>query len=346
MYILGIESSCDESAAAILQAEKDNLQIKSNIISSQIDIHARYGGVIPEIAAREHVLRILPVIEEALKKANIKASDLEAIAVTQGPGLITSLVAGVETAKALSLAWKKPIIPVHHIVAHIYANFIDINKKIEFPILALVVSGGHSELIYMEKHYKFEIIGQTRDDAAGEAYDKAAKMMGLDYPGGPIIARHAKEYREKVGKTDIELPRPMIGSKELDFSFSGLKTALLYRLKQDKNWKSRLDEYCFAFEEAIIDSLVKKSLKAIAKYKPKNFLLAGGVSANSALRERLKSAILEKYPQVELLVPQMSYTTDNAAMIASAGYFRYRQDGDKSFLDYKDLTAKSSLNLS
>lgn len=345
MYILGIESSCDESAASVLKASGQKTEILSNVIASQINIHAQYGGVIPEIAAREHVLHILPTIDSALKQAGITKKDLKAIAVTQGPGLITSLIAGVESAKALSLIWKKPLIPVHHIIGHIYANFINRPQAPKFPLLALVVSGGHSNLIYMSEHYKFKIIGETRDDAAGEAYDKAAKMMGLSYPGGPIIAKYAEEYRKSKQECKIQLPRPMLNSPDFDFSFSGLKTALLYQLKKDKTWREHLPEYCFAFEQAIIDTLIHKTVKAANKYKPKTIVLAGGVAANTALRAQLTTEIEKKLPNISLFLPEKKYTTDNAAMIASAGYFNYYKHKNKAFINYNYLRARCDLKI-
>jgi len=345
MYILGIESSCDESAASVLKASGQKAEVLSNIIASQINIHAQYGGVIPEIAAREHVLHILPTIDTALKQAKIKPKDIKAIAVTQGPGLITSLIAGVESAKVLSLIWKKPLIPVHHIIGHIYANFINRSQAPKFPLLALVVSGGHSNLIYMKEHYQFKIIGETRDDAAGEAYDKAAKMMGLSYPGGPIIAKYAEKYRQSNHKPTVQLPRPMLNSPDFDFSFSGLKTALLYQLQKDKNWKKRLPEYCFVFEQAIIETLIHKTIKAANKYKPKSIVLAGGVAANNALREQLSSNIKEKIKKTTLFLPEKQYTTDNAAMIAAAGYFNYYKNKNKAFINYTHLRARCDLKI-
>lgn len=343
MYILGLESSCDESAAAILQTNGKKTKILSNIIASQIDIHAQYGGVIPEIAAREHVLNILPTIETALTKAGITKKDLKAIAVTQGPGLISSLLAGVESAKALSLIWNKPLIPVHHIIGHIYANFISETSIPKFPLIALVVSGGHSSLIYMTDHYCFKIIGDTRDDAAGEAYDKAAKMMGLSYPGGPIIAKYAEDFRQKRISTTIQLPRPMLNSPDFNFSFSGLKTALLYQLQKDNNWQQRLPEYCFAFEQAVIETLIKKTIKALHKYPSKSLLLAGGVAANKALREQLSANIQIELPKINVFLPEQPYTTDNAAMIAAAGYFAYYKKKNKAFLPYDRLIARCDL---
>lgn len=343
MYILGLESSCDESAAAVLEAKGAKTTILSNVIASQINIHAQYGGVVPEIAAREHVLHILPTIDEALKEAKLEARDLTAIAVTQGPGLVSSLLAAIETAKSLSLIWKKPIIPVHHIIGHIYASFINTDPLPRFPIIALVVSGGHSNLILMDEHYSFKVIGETRDDAAGEAYDKAAKMMGLSYPGGPIIANLAQEFRNSANKSQIDLPRPMLNSADFDFSFSGLKTALLYKLQKDNTWKERIPEYCYAFESAIIETLVHKSLKAIKKYDAKSFILAGGVAANKALRAEISSKIKTNSNKTRIFLPDLAYTTDNAAMIAAAGYYNYYKNKDKSFINYSKLKVNPNL---
>lgn len=317
MYILGIESSCDETAASIIKADsRDKLTLLSNIISSQISIHQKYGGVIPEVAAREHIVNILPVIDEALEQAKIDKSKLDLIAVTKGPGLISSLIIGLETAKTLARAWDKPLISLNHIEGHIYSNFINPVKTTKFPALILTVSGGHTLLVLMSEHGKYKIIGDTLDDAAGEAYDKGAKMLGLGYPGGPIIDQLAGQYKEK---SELNFPRPMLNSGNFNFSFSGLKTSLLYKLQKDKNWKKRIPEYCFAYQEAIIDILVKKTLKAAEKYNVKTIMLAGGVSANSSLRQAFKQIIGKKYL---FLVPELKYTTDNAAMIAAAGYFR------------------------
>ncbi|MGE5425641.1 MAG: tRNA (adenosine(37)-N6)-threonylcarbamoyltransferase complex transferase subunit TsaD [Bacillota bacterium] len=344
MYILGLESSCDESAASILEGKGGKVIIKSSVIASQINIHARYGGVIPEIAAREHVLHILPTIETALTKAKIKPEDIKAIAVTQGPGLITSLIAAVETAKALAIIWNKPIIPVHHIVGHIYADFIGMDIP-KFPALALVVSGGHSNLIYMSGHYSFKVIGRTRDDAAGEAYDKAAKMMGLSYPGGPIIARYADEFRKSGKEATVVFPRPMISSGDYDFSFSGLKTSVLYALQKDKDWKKRIPEYCYAFEQAVIETLITKTLRAAKAYKVKSIVLAGGVAANDALRQQLRKQTATTLPKVRVRLPEKAYTTDNAAMIASAGYFRYYQKKEKALMDPAKFRVRLDLKL-
>lgn len=352
-YILGIETSCDETAASVIKTTVPggSFEVLSNVISSQIEIHQKYGGVIPEIAAREHVLNILPVIDEALQKAGIKAKDLEAIGVTAGPGLITSLTSGIETAKSLAFVWGVPIIPINHIAGHIYANFIDPKNKIKFPAVILTVSGGHTILLSMDKNQKIKIIGETRDDAAGEAYDKAAKMLGIGYPGGPIISKLAEEYskKQKIAKTNrsksnisksrysiIKLPRPMIDSNNFDFSFSGLKTALLYELQKDKDWKKRIPEYCFEFQQAIIETLAKKTIKAAKKFQAKTIMLAGGVSANKQLRAQLALIINNAFnKKVAFLVPNLVYTTDNAAMIAAATFFKLKKSKPGSLYKIK-----------
>lgn len=340
MIILGIETSCDETAVAVIQGEKDKIKILSNVVSSQIDIHKKYGGVVPEVAAREHVLNILPVIHEALEKAGIKrakaSKKIDAIAVTVGPGLITSLIVGVETAKILSYTWGVPIIGMNHIEGHIYANFIK-NEKIELPALILTVSGGHNMLVLMTDHGKYKIIGETRDDAAGEAFDKAAAMLGIGYPGGPAISACAQECENK---SNIKLPRPMINSKDYDFSFSGLKTALLYELQKDKGYKKRISEYAHEFQQAVIDVLVKKTIKASREFKVKTIMLSGGVSANKELRIQLEQAVKDEGTQFRM--PDLAYTTDNAAMIATAGYFRAR---DKKFTTLDKLKVDSNKEL-
>lgn len=326
MHILAIESSCDETAASVLFAKgygKPN--ILSNVISSQIDIHSQYGGVIPEVAAREHVLNIIPVVAEALNKAKIKPSQLAAIAVTKGPGLITSLISGMETARTLAFAWNKPLIGLNHIEGHIYAAFLELKKDLKFPAIVLTVSGGHTLIAVMKKHGDLKIIGETRDDAAGEAYDKGAKMLGLGYPGGPAVAKLAAAYRAKFSekpKETLGFPRPMMNSGDFDFSFSGLKTSLLYKLKADFDWKNKIEQYCYEYQEAILDLLVEKSLKAGKKYKAESIIASGGVSANSRLREKLVERAKIVTPNAQVHFPEMAYTTDNAAMIASAAFFR------------------------
>jgi len=340
MYILGVETSCDETAAAVIKMDKKTrrLFVLSNIVASQIDIHKKYGGVIPEVAAREHVISIIPVINQAIKEAKITSKKLNYIAVTKGPGLITSLMSGVETVRALSYAWKKPAIEVNHIAGHIYANFINLAREVKFPAVILTVSGGHTNLVLMKKH-SLTIIGETLDDAAGEAYDKAAKMMGLVYPGGPIIselaAKFSKNSKNIKNNIEIKLPRPMINDNSFNFSFSGLKTALLYTLQKDKNWKKRIPEYCYYYQEAIIDVLIKKTIKAAKKHKAKSVMLSGGVSANKELRLGLKEMVEKELPKVDLFIPNISYTTDNAAMIAAAGAFKALKNQTKDYSKLK-----------
>lgn len=350
MYILGIETSCDETAASVIKTGRSggSLTVLSNVIASQIEIHKKYGGVVPEVAAREHVLNILPVINETLAQAGVTPAQLTAIGVTKGPGLITSLITGVETARTLAYAWDKPLIEVNHIDGHIYSNFINPASPIKFPALILTVSGGHTILLLMNKNGRIKVLGETRDDAAGEAYDKAAKMMGLGYPGGPIVSRYAAEYKAKrksaseTAEEKIDLPRPMLNSADFDFSFSGLKTALLYLLQKDKTWKKRIPAYCFYYQEAIIEILIAKTLKAAKKIQARTVMLSGGVSANTELRQRLAEAVANDLYKVNFLTPDRSYTTDNAAMIAAAAVYRFRRG---KIIDFKKLRVDASLQL-
>nr|WP_245683800.1 tRNA (adenosine(37)-N6)-threonylcarbamoyltransferase complex transferase subunit TsaD [Vulcanibacillus modesticaldus] len=312
VIILGIETSCDETSIAIVQ---DGHKILSNIVSSQIAIHKRFGGVVPEVASRKHVEVINVLLEEALNDAKLKLGDISAIAVTYGPGLIGSLLVGVAAAKAISFAKGIPLVGVNHIAGHIYAN--NLIKQLEFPLIALVVSGGHTELVYMEDHHKFEVLGMTRDDAAGEAYDKVARTLELPYPGGPYIDKLAKE-----GKATIELPRALMDNG-YDFSFSGLKSAVIntmHNAKQRGEYIAK-EDMAASFQEAVVDVLVSKTLKAVQEKQVKNLIVAGGVAANQGLRSRLK----EKCEQlgIDLTIPPLELCTDNAAMIASAGYFSY-----------------------
>jgi N6-L-threonylcarbamoyladenine synthase len=347
MFILGIETSCDETAASVAECGNGEVNIISNIVSSQIEIHKKYGGVVPEMAAREHVLSILPVVNEALAKAGIDRkkgmeNKLGAIAATVGPGLITSLLTGIETAKALAYAWQTPLIAVNHIEAHIYSNFIGKNN-IEFPAVILTVSGGHTLLALMKGHDDIEKIGETRDDAAGEAFDKAAQLLNLGYPGGPLISKEAaKRNGSQIedNKSPIKLPRPMISSPNFDFSFSGLKTALLYELKKDKFWNKRVPEYAAEFQQAVIDVLVSKTIRAAGKYEAKTVLLSGGVAANLELRDQLSSAA--KLSGVKFLMPDLKYTTDNAAMVAAAGYYKFLK---KKFTGFNEIKVDCNLNI-
>ncbi|WAA09238.1 tRNA (adenosine(37)-N6)-threonylcarbamoyltransferase complex transferase subunit TsaD [Fervidibacillus albus] len=309
-YILGIETSCDETAAAIV---KNGKEILSNIVASQIESHKRFGGVVPEIASRHHVEQITLVIEEALEQAEVKFSDLTGIAVTSGPGLVGALLIGVETAKTLAFAHSLPLIPVHHIAGHIYANRLV--SEMEFPLIALVVSGGHTELIYMKEHGHFQVIGETRDDAAGEAYDKVARLLDLPYPGGPHIDRLAKE-----GRATIDFPRAWLEEGSFDFSFSGLKSAVINMLHNanQRGEQLKAEDVAASFQESVTEVLVKKTMIAAKKYEAKQILLAGGVAANRGLRERLSEAV-QSVGHLQLVIPPFHLCTDNAAMIAAAG---------------------------
>ena len=335
MKILAIETSCDETAAAVVAWQKGRLVVLSNIVSSQIAIHQKYGGVVPEVAAREHVLNILPVIEEALATAGISRKQapkkLAGIAVTAGPGLITSLMMGVETARSLALAWNLPLIATNHIEGHMAACWLG-DQLPELPAVVMTVSGGHNMLVLIKEPLKYKILGDTRDDAAGEAFDKAAKILGLGYPGGPAIAASAATIdnyqlsiiNERAALPQIVLPRPMINSGDFDFSFSGLKTALLYQIQKDKDWQSRRAEYAAEFQTAVADTLVSKTIKAAKKYGAKTVMLSGGVSANKVLRAELKRRVENKLPGTQVIIAPLAYTTDNAAMIAAAALFRLR----------------------
>ncbi len=312
--ILAIETSCDETACAVVE---DGCRILSNVVSSQINVHTLYGGVVPEVASRIHVENISAVISEAVAEAGVTMDDIDAVAYTRGPGLIGSLHVGVQAAKTIAWAYRKPLIPVHHLTGHIYANrFV---SELEYPMMALVVSGGHTELVLMESDWDFRIIGTTRDDAIGEAYDKVARVLGLGYPGGPVMDRLAKE-----GKPHYSLPVPKTAGK-YDFSFSGLKTAVLQLSEREKKAGNEVDpaDMAYAFQETALNSLVRKTAEAVREYRPKMIVLAGGVAANSRLRELMR----EKMAEIEgtkLVIPPMYCCTDNAAMIGAAGYIAYR----------------------
>ena len=313
--ILAIESSCDETAAAVIRSGGRQSDILSSVVSSQIDIHKQYGGVVPEVAARHHVINILPVVMEALQAAKAGKKDLDLIAVTAGPGLITSLIIGVEAAKALSLAWGVPLLAVNHMYGHIAGNFL---QPLSFPAVCLVVSGGHTEIVVMKDYLNNKKIGQTVDDAAGEAFDKVAKLLDLGYPGGPIVSKLADEFAATEKNAKIKLPRPMLSSNDFNFSFSGLKTAVLYAAQKmtPAERKKRAAEICFEFQNAAIDVLVGKTIKAAQKIKAKTVLLAGGVAANKKLRESLKAAA--EGNGFKFSVPEFKLCTDNAAMIGLA----------------------------
>lgn len=312
MYILGIESSCDETSVSIV---KNGTEEISTVISSQIDIHKSYGGVVPEIASRHHVKNITIVLEECLTKANMTMDDIDAIAITYGPGLIGSLLIGLEAAKTLAFIHNKPLIPVHHIAGHIYAN--SLVQELKFPLLAVVVSGGHTELIEMTDHYKFKKIGGTLDDAIGECYDKVARVIGLEYPGGPKLDKLAKN-----GKDTYKLPIPL-KDNSYNFSFSGLKSAVinLAHNEEQRGNELRKEDLAASFEKVAIESITSKVKKALIEKDIKNVIIAGGVAANSELRKAMKEITDEL--NVELSIPPMKYCTDNATMIAAAGFYAY-----------------------
>ena len=315
VIILAIETSCDETSAAIV---KNGREVLSNIISSQIEIHKVFGGVVPEIASRKHLEIIDIVVEEALLKANLTFDEIDAIGVTYGPGLVGALLVGISYAKALSYSLKRPLIAIHHIEGHICANYIQY-KDLEPPFLCLVVSGGHTHLVFVKDYNQFEILGKTRDDACGEAFDKVARTIGLKYPGGPEIDNLAK-----LGdKNAINLPRVMIDTDDFDFSFSGLKSAVLNFVNKSKMTNSTFknEDLAASFQQAVSDVLLFKTIKACNELNIKKLALAGGVSANSFLRESMAKACEEN--NIEIFIPPLNLCTDNAAMIASAAYFEY-----------------------
>lgn len=332
MKILTIETSCDETAAAIVSKNpKENYaKVLSNVVTSSLLYHSKTGGIIPDIAAREQLKFIIPVIEKAINDAKVAIKDIDAIAVTKGPGLIGSLLIGVETAKTLAYLWNKPIIPVNHLLGHIYANFIKTPKldarrltlnTIQFPALALLVSGGHTDLVVIKSHKNFKWLGGTRDDAAGEAFDKIGRLLKLPYPGGPAI--------EKVSERGIAgrftFPRPMIGSKDFDFSFSGLKAAVMREVKKTKNMDEKTKaDIAASVQKSIIEVLVRKTMKATKKYNVKSILLGGGVAANQQLRSELKCKMANDKCKIDFFAPQKSLCTDNAAMIGAYAAFNYK----------------------
>jgi len=367
MKILAIETSCDDTSIAIIEAKKKYFfDILSNVVSSQVNIHKKWGGVYPTLAKREHQKNLVPVLKKALKEANllqlnkikeekikiikkilerepkllnsfikdiakIKKPDIEALAVTVGPGLEPCLWAGINFAKALSFCWEIPEIPVNHIEAHILSAFANKNK-VKFPAICLIASGGHTQLILMKKINNYKILGETRDDAAGECLDKTARILGLDYPGGPIIERRAKEASNKI---EINLPRPMINTKDYDFSFSGLKTAVLYESKNKRKTKNYVNKMCKEIQQAVIDVLIKKTKKAKEEHNAKTVILGGGVTANKELRKQIKKVL------PETILPDPKLCTDNAVMVAIAAYFN-----KKSKKDYKNIKAKANLRIS
>jgi len=330
IYILGIESSCDETSCSIV---KNGTEEIATVILSQIDVHKNFGGVVPEIASRHHVKNITMVIEECLEKARMTLDDIDSIAVTEGPGLIGSLLVGMEAAKTLSFVTGKPLIPVHHIAGHIYAN--NLESRMTFPLLCLVVSGGHTDLIYMEKDYSFQKIGGTLDDAIGECYDKVARVVGINYPGGPMIDKLAKE-----GRHTYQLPTPL-NDDSYNFSFSGLKSAVInlaHNLEQ-RGEKINKEDLATSFQETVVDTVTKKTIHAMKEYKVDHLIIAGGVAANKKLRDTLTEEC-EKIGKT-VSFPAMKYCTDNATMIAAAAYYAKKR-GDIASLS---ISSKSTLLL-
>jgi N6-L-threonylcarbamoyladenine synthase len=324
MKILGIETSCDETAAAVVE---DGTRILSNQIASQVEIHARYGGIVPEVASRQHLLSVIPVIERAMTEAGVSWKDLSGIAVTVGPGLAGSLLVGVNVAKAIALSRGLPLIGVNHLEAHIYANWLGENS-IDFPVVCLIVSGGHSDLVLMKGHGDYVVLGRTRDDAAGEAFDKAARILGLGYPGGPAIEKASRQ-----GTASIQLPRAWLKGSH-DFSFSGVKTALLRLVEAGK--VSSVADAAASFQAAVIEVLVTKTVAVARERRVKKVLLSGGVASNGLLREQLI-----KHSPLTVMVPPPILCTDNAAMIAACGYYRLRAGR----IDGLDLDVAPSLKL-
>lgn len=376
MLILSIETSCDETAVALVKAGKGGFFVVDEYVSSQFKTHAPFGGIVPNLAAREHLKNLPILLKKIVKKNKIDAKNIDLVAVTEGPGLIHALLIGTNAAKTLSYVWKKPLVGVNHVAGHIYANLLQgstfslsakasnssrSNLSIKFPILTLIVSGGHTELILMRRHMDFKIIGQTLDDAAGEAFDKAAKIMKLGYPGGPKISKIADSYKGSTfsspdvtsgdsSRLNLELPRPMISSNSFDFSFSGLKTAVLFTIRDNPKIlrsKKLIAELCAEFQQAVIDVLVSKTLRAAKRYKPKTILLGGSVSANKELRKQLGKVVKYQIPDAKYQVPNTKYSLDNASMIAVAGYFRWKLSKNKKsfYNNWRTLEADANLRL-
>jgi N6-L-threonylcarbamoyladenine synthase len=333
MRILGLETSCDETAVALVVGHAGRLVIEKSLVSSQVKLHAQYGGVVPEVAARQHVEAIMPMLLAAGVPRD--GAGVDAIAVTAGPGLLPSLRIGVELAKALAFAWGKPLVPVNHLSGHIYSVWFN-DLLPAFPALALLVSGGHTELILMRGHGQYEVVGATRDDAAGEAFDKVGKLLGLGYPGGPAVSATAQAGDPNA----VILPRPMLKSDDLDFSFSGLKTAVAVYLKE--HLAVKVADVAAGFQDAVVDTLVAKTMTAVKKYSPASLILCGGVSANAQLRVTLGDQLRATAPLATYHVPELSLTGDNAAMVAAAGYFSAREG---KFVEPTTLVPSASLSL-
>ena len=311
---LAIETSCDETSMSVIKNGSEEI---ATVVFTQIDIHKKFGGVVPEIASRSHIESITIVLDELFEKAKMTIDDIDIIGVTYGPGLIGSLLIGLQAAKTIAMITGKPLIPVHHIAGHIYAN--NLENRLQFPLIALVVSGGHTELIYMKEDYSFERIGGTLDDAVGEAYDKVAKILGLDYPGGPLV-----DALSIKGKDTYDLPYPL-DDKSYNFSFSGIKSAVVNIVHNEKQRKKeiRVEDMCTSFQNRVVEVITKKTMRALKEYKVKNLIIAGGVAANNGLRN--KFATLCKEEKINLSIPKIKYCTDNAAMIGAAAYYAYKK---------------------
>ncbi|NLN50915.1 MAG: tRNA (adenosine(37)-N6)-threonylcarbamoyltransferase complex transferase subunit TsaD [Acholeplasmataceae bacterium] len=330
MIILAVETSCDETSVSVV---KNGKEVLSNIVLSQIEIHQAFGGVVPEIASRNHIANMTLVFEEALQKAQIKIAEIDLVAVTEGPGLIGALLVGINAATAFAFAHNKPLIGINHLAGHIYSA--NLEHQLKFPLLALLVSGGHTELVYMKEHFNFQVLGSTLDDAVGEAYDKVSRMLGLAYPGGPIIDKLAK-----TGKDVYNLPRAYLDKDDYKFSFSGLKSAvnnLIYHAGR-KGETLNKNDLAASFQEAVIDVLIFKLQHAIEEFDVKQVIIAGGVAANTRLRERVFAEIKNQ----EIIIPSIQYCTDNAAMIGAAAYYAYKNHGG---LKNYQLGGKSTLSL-
>lgn len=328
-YIMGIETSCDETSVSIV---KNGVIEIATVVSSQMDTHAKFGGVVPEIASRMHVEVITLVLEECLNKASMTMDDIDAIAVTYAPGLIGCLLVGVTFASTLSYIYNKPLVPVHHIIGHIYAN--NLKSRLKFPLISLVVSGGHTEIVYMDKDYSFKKIGGTLDDAVGEAYDKVARVINVPYPGGPTVDKLAH-----IGNNTYKLPTPL-DDNSYNFSFSGIKSAVINLVHNETQRGNEInkEDLCCTFQNKVVDILTKKTIRALKEYKCNNLIVAGGVSANSGLRKRLTEICKNK--NISLTYPDVRLCTDNAAMIASAGYYAYKH-GITSDIDLKARPSSS-----
>lgn len=352
MRILAIETSCDETAVALLEVtgkpHKPEVKILGNNLYSQVKIHEQYGGVYPMLAKREHIKNLPILLGKTLEEAGENADSpvIDFIAVTQGPGLEPALWTGIEFAKELGTKWGKPVLPVNHMEGHIFSVLPSLTAPLALPAIALLISGGHTELVHIKDFGSFEILGQTKDDALGEAFDKVARLLGLPYPGGPEITRLAAAHRAKAAESPIAFPRPMINSGNLDFSFSGLKTAVLYKTRADaREDEAYKEEVARGFEEAVMDVLLAKTRQALDRYDAKSLIIAGGVSASPRVRELFHNLIQTEFPEVALLVPEQSLATDNAVMIGLAGYIKALSKPE-ALKSYTPIEAEGNLSLS